>query len=298
MRFFVYALSYDGDAVDDPVEFCLEAIEDLGEGDFDDALEKAPAVRILCLTARRSPALLVRASAYRALRRLLARDAVHYRTPPLEAAPEDFAANLDRLRTLSAESRASGWVNTENFERYLTLIRYFSKVTLFDAAEALEVLQALVSSASVAPSDGEILTALRASLDLVVIPTFFLTPVAGLGDHKSEIVRQEAIDSLFLFPWEAVKGPLAANLEFNPMLRSPQDRIHILCALKVIADRPETIGLKVLRHVAEGLKYVDPGVMYHSMDLFRTMTGLDEDDPAFWQAWWEDYLLKHAGDSS
>ena len=93
-----------------------------------------------------------------------------------------------------------------------------------------------------------------------------------------------------------LRDPLLENLEYNRYLDDPLHRIHMIRKLKALEGRPETINMRILEFVVGGLEYSHAGVSYHSVEFLKDFTGMEKDDPGFWQDWWKEYLVEHAGE--
>jgi hypothetical protein len=290
-----YTAVVSGDEIDAPVDFCLSAIEELEEEGYDDGIEKAPMTYILCLTASRSPSKLVRARAMRALRKIFLLQASEFRPLKAEAALEDFKDNLEKLALLFRDRIAPARVDADGWETYLTLVRYFGFAGVYRARWAREALKVVGRTQPFGAPDPSYLETYRETVEALNLQAFYLTAVEGLLDRET-IVRTEAIESLFIFPWNAVRRPLLENLEYNRLLLDPVHRIHLTRKLKAAAYRLETIEREILKYVVGGLAYSHAGVLHHSIDFLKNATGIATDDPGFWQDWWEDYVVKHAGD--
>jgi hypothetical protein len=293
--FMQYAPLVGDEEVDDPVDFCLSAVEELEEHDYEDSLERAPAVHVLGLAALRSPSMLVRARSLRALPKILRQEAAGYRPFPAMAAPEDYRANLERLHEILQDRIMPGTMAGEDWEDYRSRIRYFGFAGVNRAAWAMEALGGLSRAEPFGARDPALSAIHREVVEALNLQAFFLAALEGLMDRES-VVRTEAIEGLFVFPWESVRGPLAEHLEYNRLLAAPEHRILIVRRLKALADRPETLGVKILGPVVQNLEYTHPGVLYHTVALLGQVTGIESDDPGIFKDWWEDYLPKHAGE--
>jgi hypothetical protein len=69
-------------------------------------------------------------------------------------------------------------------------------------------------------------------------------------------------------------------------------------ALKEAGILLDDLDLKTLKYVISNLKSAQSGMVHRGVDLLQEITELEEEDPGFWSSWWEDYLLKHAGEKT
>ena len=288
--YLVFTDRLNGKEVKKPEEEALDALEVIRDHGFDTNEERIDTLPLLCKTAGRSPAALVRAASFRTLDRVVGASLSRFRPPMLSARAEEYDARVRRLRALSAEGSSQ---EERNFVE--PLLVYFTKVSAQRAALALSALEALRLLDDLEKAENTSDERLERTRLEVTLQAVLLTTLEGLRD-RDRTVRLEAVNLLFRFPWETVRLPLAENLEWNPYLLEPAMRTRILRRLKAAADRPETVGLKVLKQVARGLDFADPAVLWRTVDLFRALTGLQESDPEFWRDWWKEYLLQHAGD--
>jgi len=286
-------------AVEDPAGFCMEEIGKLAEYEYESDLDMSEAVYILCKTARRSPSQLVRATALKALRKILGNDAHVYIPSHVIVGHEKLEAILNTLRPRFVESEGNRETAAETDEEYLAGIRRLGEISFSKADAAWKIIQMVFVNWAPLEKNSTAKTALEDAAARVNLNCFYLTTMESMTDPGG-IVCAEAIENLFLFPWEATAMFVSAFLEADIYWNSPQCSIAILEKIEEFADSPEEIGLEVLTQVASltspmhaGVSY---GVNYHALAVLKKATGIDKDDTEFWQKWCYDYRVKHAGE--
>jgi len=294
---FDFAEIVDDDEIKEPVPYALDRIETIADHGFSTESSKLEAVLLLRSVALRSPSLLVRARALRALGALLPASFTGTQEEPVDALDEEtWNENAGRLAGLTsgardAQARSPGWDREA-----LATVGFFAQYALALDASIVGLLREVVDALreeDLEDEDAETLE--RAAVDLEGT-LVFLTAHEALIDPV-EIVRSEAIALFFRFPWRLIQAPLIAHVLNNTYWRAPLHKIDVLKRIKDRGDRPENLDIRVMQFVAESLKYqAHAGVVSEGVELLKRITGLDEDDPGFWLAWWDEYLLNHAGE--
>ena len=295
----------DWDDVENPVEFCLDAVENIADGDFDSPWVRARAISVLAFTSRKSPSSLVRSSALRALSNLLSKEAAVFSTPEVPEKQPPWTERMDKVRWLRGridrdrEAAQEKGRTPEERAEYLALIEAFGTLAGVRPLEAWSVLRSVVADLAPGETDPAALEAFAKTGARLETYVFYLVMADALGD-RNEIVRYTAIDALFLFPMDTVQPLLELALDRNWFLRTvsvhkyPLQRIQILKHLFRRAESPEDLSLKILLAAAESLDKAESGVAPHAVDLFRKITGLNETEASFWQDWWVEYLSRNA----
>jgi hypothetical protein len=127
----------------------------------------------------------------------------------------------------------------------------------------------------------------------------YLTILHGLRDPQ-EVVRDTALHCLFTFPMATIRRDLADLLDRNfyftsyEMDKYPLHRILVSRKLKARVETPSDLGIRLLGHVGAGLKSAHAGISSHAVQIFQKITGIENDDPRFWDKWRAEYVLKHA----
>jgi hypothetical protein len=294
--FLEYATTFDEDELEDPVDFCLDYIEELVDEEYAFETAKFEPVYVLCVLARRSPSKLVRTRSLRALRELYGDGTIPYELNTVRPRPEDLESHALRLIALVEEGEDPEARFTVWQQFVISEVEYLASQSagLNDAAwNVLRRTSALVDARRI---DADLLPDLEAAFRHLGQQIVFLAVHDAMVDPE-EVVRQEAVALFFLFPWDAIDRSLSLSLERNLYLKAPIQKILVLDRIKEKADRPEILDLKVMNYIIESLRYqAHAGVVHHGVQLLKRITGLEENDPGFWLIWWDEYLLEHADD--
>jgi len=278
--------------IEDPVSFCKDQIEMLREADFHSEKELAGAACILAFTALNSPASLVRADALRTLRIVCKDQASAYdhadgspaETGALEAEIERFRI-LCRNLSLSDDAAAG-----DGHEALAALFDYFRTVRLEKAAAAVDLLEALSGTETFVERKGSLAGLEEVTLRSVMAQTFFLAARQALFD-MSPSVRDEAVDALALFDLPMILPPYTGLMRI--VATASLIRIRILKVLRDKQPTPVELGPEMMKEVAFSLEFTDPSVVFHAVELLKTMTGTTNDDAGYWRSWWKEYLVEH-----
>lgn len=303
-RFMEYASNVEEDGeleeVEDPVEYCLDCIQDLEEADFDSQVDRSVAVCTLSRTARRSPSRLVRASALKTLRNLFtleeAKGFVRIRSGLDE---QEFKEKAEELGAFYAGRGEGGTLNKAEKEACLLLIAHFSGLGDMRAETASMILNDLVIRFAPQEEDEQIRSAWEDTAQHLNIQLLYLTIFHTLRDPQ-EVVRETALHALFAFPLATIRRDLAdlldRNFYFNSreMDKYPLHRILISRKLRVRVETPSDLGIRLITHMGAGLKSAHAGVSSHAVKIFQKITGIENDDPRFWDKWRAEYVMKHA----
>lgn len=294
--FMEYAGRIGDEVIDEPIEYCIDQIEVLKDYSYGSEVEKNTALFVLDMTARRSPSQVVRAAAVRAVHLIYTAAMEAYSPPTVKPESDAFQKNMESLRQLYGKGAPPDGRTLLEEEEYLALIEYLSVLALDPQGEvwteARWVFLELARNEESEEAEEAFETAARRLNDRAVFRLSF----TALLD-PAEVVRQEAIELFFFFPWEYVRSLMAASLDRNLYLMSPAHSIHILMKLKLVAKDPETLGTAALGYaVLTATRSANPGAVFHAKELLKQVTGLNEDNPGFWTNWWQEYLPEHAGE--
>jgi hypothetical protein len=294
--FMEYADMVGEEVIDEPIEYCLDNISVIKDHSYGSEVEKNTALFVLDLTARRSPSQVVRSASVRAVRLLYTEDMEEYDPPTVEPEPEPFQKNMEQLRLLFNKGAPPDGRTPEEEAEYVALIDYLGVLALDPQGavwkEARWIFLELARNEESDEAEEAFESAARRLNDRAAFRLSFI----GLID-PAEVVRQEAIDLFFLFPWDYIKPLMAASIDRNQYLKAPTHSIHILMKLKLVAKDPETLGTAALGYaVKTATQSANPGAVFHAKALLKQVTGLDEDNPGFWINWWAEYLPEHAGE--
>jgi hypothetical protein len=280
----------DGDEVDDPVAFCLEWIEELGDASEWPLREKGAAVYILCYIGSRSPSALVRIEAFETLRSICGEVARGFRFQKPNLVGEEWLKRREEWLAMAAAESEKTLPGIEEENRLADLIGYFGALRCDSARQAWESLALLtvrgLSLGTGSALGAEIDGAIRALMGQAV----FMTAGEGLFD-TSEFVVREAVDCFFLFHHEDTMAPLTELVEH---CYDGPTRIHIMDKLRAADLATGDLGVRLMIQVRESLDFSDPGVVFHAVQLMQELTGIPDDDPGFWRSWWSDYIREHA----
>jgi len=289
-------LGGEEEEVDDPVSYCRDWIEELESADFGSTREMGAAVSILCLITVRSPASLVRADALKALRVLCGRQVEDFDYSGSEGFDRDAWADLcTRWRAFCKRESEKSLLPGQPAEREMTaLLDEFSGHHFLFAEHSWETLS-LLTFRGIEIDAG---TALSGRLDQVIeslLPeALFLTALEALAD-SSELVVREAAETLFLFRIDDILPPLTALME---ICYDPPLRIFLLQKLAARSLTPTDLGGTMMAQISNSLETIDPGIVFHAVELLKSLTGIDNNNPHFWAKWWSDYLNEHADELS
>jgi|GEM_PF-3362585 len=289
----------EAEEIDDPVEFCRDLIEKLAEGEYDLIEDQAAVVQILCFTASRSPAALVRSDALRTLQLVAGRNLQDFRYYEPEAEEEvwdEQAWTVKRdwwLRILDEHATDGGELSGDLAGQVLSALEAFRDLRCDSAQRAVEALDLLTQPR--APFDRNITAqlALEEAMVSLMDQALYLTAWGALAD-SSDYVVWEGINLLGRFPPSETMTPL--TMLMRRCYKAPL-RIHVLKRLKSDALPPAGLG-PMLTHVRNSLDFSDPGVVFHAVELFKTLFDSDNSDPGYWRGWWSEYLLQHAEELS
>jgi len=98
--------------LEDPVSYCRDLIEEIGDADLSSPRMRGAAVYILAFTAVRSPSSLVRSEAYQALREICESDAKHFDAVDPNRTHEEWSDLCDRWLTLWGDLPPQGITST------------------------------------------------------------------------------------------------------------------------------------------------------------------------------------------
>lgn len=299
-RFLEYAgalvIDEEVEEIEDPVELCLDCIEEIREEGADSEIERSRSLVVLSRCAIRSPSQIVRAAAMKALIHLFSEESLeNVKRPGLEVEKEALNRDLNLFMGLHDREVSPEGLSDQEIEQYLKLANRFGDLRFLNAMSAWKTLDLLVvKTAAMARTQAcvEIWEKVSRKMN---IWTFYLTTLEATRD-PSEVVRDTALSSFFLFPLEFFLEDLKLEIKYNYFLQAPLHRIKITSNLLKMADKPEDIGLDIIKYVASDIKFAQSGVAHHSVALLKKLTGINEEDPEFWDAWWGEFLITHAGD--
>jgi hypothetical protein len=280
--------------IEDPVSFCRERIEELRVVREGTPLERGAAAYILGFVGSRSPSAVVRAEALKALRWICRDEAVSFRFSEPNVVDEEWKASCEAWLTLMGPDRAEADSPSSATTRAAELLAYFGSLNGDSAWRAWETLAFLTVRSGHTELGSAVAEEMEEIIRRLMGQTFYLTVVEGIFDSSSLVVH-EAVDGLFLFRPEDIRVPLALLVE--RCYDSPL-RIHILGKLAKSGFTPEDIGGRLMITVRDSLDFSDPGIVFHAVKLFESLTGIENDDPGFWKSWWAEYLRDHADDLS
>ena len=286
----------DPEEVEDPVSFCLDRIENLSGFAFEPDRSGAAIVSVLCFTAERSPSALVRAAALKALGKLLDGLEPPAEEPPPREKGAEKPQDLEKEWKTLLSSLPGG---AEDLPPGLraemdALLGSFAAVSFSSAREAWETLSLFSGENGFLEEDPALRKALASAVTAVAGRAFLLTLKDALFD-TSPIVVREAVDALIPFPARDIMPSLARLMAgcYDPLLR-----VHVLEALEERGLKPVDLGGEMMTQVRRSLDFTDAGVVYHAVELFKALTGMENDDPGFWKKWWSRYLTEHADELS
>ncbi len=319
--------------LDDPVSYCRELIEEIGDADLASPRLRGAAVYILAFSAVRSPSSLVRSEAYLALRKICEPEAKRFDALDPNTTVEEWAALCERWQTLwgdlppqVAKSNLPGVEEIKaRRDDHLKRGRVESSLKNTPAPRTNEeeekkvVTEAQIAGATALLEEFSRIVVNSASIawDSLALLTVHRPPAEGWVDKND--IYAKAVDSLigqafFLSTCESVfdQSPtlslLAADglflFDFDDMgsllrLRmercyDPPLRMLILKNLVSLRLAPDVLGGKLMSAVRESLDFRDPGVVFHAVELFQGSTGITENDPSFWRKWWSEHVVEFA----
>jgi len=264
----------------------------LREAEYHSEKERAGAACILAFTVLNSPASLVRADALRTLRIVCKDEASAY--DHADGSPAETGAlqtEVERFQNLCtdlclSEDAAAG----DGREALAALFDYFRTVRLERAVAAVDLLDVLAGTESPVERKGSLAGLEEETFRSVMAQTFFLAARQALFD-VSPSVRDEAVDALALFDLPMILPPYTGLMRV--MVTASLIRIRILKVLRDKQPTPLDLGPEMLKEVAFSLEFTDPSVVFHAVELLKTMTGTTNDDAGYWRSWWKEYLVEH-----
>jgi hypothetical protein len=278
--------------VEDPVSFCRDRIAELETAEFDSPREKGAAISVLCLITARSPASLVRADALRAIR-LLCEEQVDsfFHSAEADIDKEAWADLCARWKAFCKRESSTSLPLDRAAEREMTaLLDEFGETHFQFARHAWETLSLLTFRGTKVDAGPVVTERLDHVINELLPETVYLTAREALFD-SSELVFREAAGTLLLFRIDDIMPHLTGRME---ICYDPPLKIFLLRALAARSLTPTDLGGTMMAQVSASLDTINPGVVFHAVELFKSLTGIDNNDPHFWKEWWSEYLNEHA----
>ncbi len=282
--------------VEDPVSFCRDWIEELESSEFDSPRELGAALSVLCLITVRSPAALVRADALKAIRSLCGEQVKSFAYSDKTGVDKEAWTDLcTRWKAFCKRESQTPWTLGHPVEKEMTtLLDEFSEHHFQLAEHAWETLSLLTFRGTKIDAGPVATSRLDHVINALLPEAVFLTAREALFD-TSELVIREATEILFLFRIDDLLPPLTVRMEL--CYETPL-KIFFLRKLAVPSLTPTDLGGPMMAQVSKSLDMIDPGVVFHAVELFKSLTGIDNNNPHFWKEWWSDYLNEHADELS
>lgn len=291
-RFLTYTDTIGEKTINDPVDFCLEHIEDIADASLSREITRFKAIHALSLSALRSPAAKVRCSAVRSMRKIYSEQVTRYQRSVQATEPDLYAEKYGRMVEIFNSKRIPESAPDVWMDEYLPLLQYFTIHRPIRLDYLWQVISELFKHVPVADLDDPMIEAFNEAALRLGTQLTLLTVHQAQMDPDAQ-VRQEAIDLFFLFPWETVRFYLP---EWADYLQAPSHQIKIMDHILDKKDRPDTIDVAVVSVARKVLlNSINAGEHFHAIRLLQTLTGKKEAERDFWIDWCKQFVLEHAG---